>query len=167
MRAARSSSQRDPASTTRISRSSTASTASAIARGDVVAIDGHVVERAVRLDVLQPLLAREGGQRADLVDDVVADLGRRRRQVAAAEPAQVGKARVRPDRRRRAPRPARPCARIHPGSPGVESARDVRRRDVADDLAVEPKRVGAEAFAHVAVEVDLRRCGWDSHRGTG
>jgi len=51
----------------------------------------------VGLHVLEALPARERGQGADLIHQVVGDLGRGRLQGAAAEPAKVRKAGMGPD----------------------------------------------------------------------
>ena len=124
--------------------------------GQRVILRRHVVERAVRLHVLQPhaLGGGEARERPDLVGDRVLELVRRDGHLAAAEAHQVGQPRVRADGhavRLREPHGLAHHARVA----GVEAARDVGRRDRRHDLGVAADGVGAERLPHVAVEVDV------------
>ena len=125
--------------------------------GERFILGGHVVHRAVGLDVAKRH-ARSGAERAeraDLILDIRLDLGGRRGDIAPAEAHEV--------------RVARMCADVHAvflaggdgllhdeRIAGVIAAGDVGGGDVRDDGAVHPDGVCAEAFAQVAVEVD----GW-------
>jgi hypothetical protein len=128
------------------------------ARQRLVARRVHV-QRAVRLDVLQPQARepRELAQRAQLVDHVVDQLVGRRVDVAAAEPHEVAKARMGADAHAMFARQVH-----HPAHDvrvaGVEAGRDVGRADQGHQLFVDAVAdgPGAEAFAHVGVQIDQR-----------
>ena len=97
--------------------------------------------------------AHEDGEGPHLVEDVGLDLVRRGLDRAPAEAPEIVVAGVRPDRDSAFHR--EPHRAVHDDRiAGVETAGDVRRSDDLEDLLVTAQHVVAEAFAHVAVEVD-------------
>ena len=112
----------------------------------------------MRLDVAErrAVRAREGQQRAHLVDDVGLDLGRGDAHLAPAEPAQVEVARVGADRDALARR-AGDGPVDDRGVAGVEAARHVGRGDVVEERLVRAHRPGPEGLADVRVQVDAAR----------
>ncbi len=97
----------------------------------------HVVERAVRLHVLQYEALRGGhaGERGDLIQHQIFDLRRRRPDLAAAEADQVGEARV--GAHRNAAIFCQPKGLAHDaGVAGVEAAGDVCGRDAGHQRRV-------------------------------
>ena len=112
----------------------------------------------MRLDVAdaQAGIGRHRLQRADLIGDEVLHLGRLQMHRPAPEALQVGEAGVRPDAhtcRLRGEHETVHHARI----PGVEAAGDVGRGDELEELGVVADLVGAEAFGHIAIDVDASR----------
>jgi hypothetical protein len=125
--------------------------------GEVGAARGHVVERAVRLHVRErrPLGAGHAADRRHLVQYHVVDLVAAHVHVAAPEAHEVRQPGMRADRdpvAHRLPDGVRHRRRVA----RVEAAGDVRRRHVRQHRRVVAHAPGAEALAHVAVEVHAR-----------
>ena len=104
-----------------------------------------------------PGRGRDALKRADLVEHEAADLvGRVAEDRAAAKAPQIQKARVRADRD--ALRPGGRDRLVHDERvAAMEAAGDVGAGDEVEHRPVVADPVGAEAFAHVAVEIDLHR----------
>ncbi len=117
-----------------------------------------VVKRPVRLDVDQrdSMGMREREERADLIHDVGLDLLGACLHLAPAEAAEVVVTRMGPHGDSMA------CGEGHrpvddSRVAGVETARDVRgAHELEETLLVRADVVDAEAFAHVAIDVDSR-----------
>ena len=125
---------------------------------------GHVhVQRAVGLDVLQLDAGQRGqfAQRAELVEHVVDQLVNADIHVAAAKAHQVPEAGVGTDanalRRGHLDRAAHGA-----GVAGMEAGGHIGRADQRHQLRIHAitNGPGAEAFAHVGVEIDLRFLHW-------
>jgi hypothetical protein len=99
------------------------------------------------------VIGGEGSQRAELVQDVVADLIRRQVHGAPAKAAEVREARVRSDAD---PAPdAFGDGRVHNVRvTGVESAGDVGAGNHLEQGSVVAHRVGAEAFSEICYEIN-------------
>ena len=123
--------------------------------GIALVVGGHVVERAVRLEVghLEAGVAGHRLQGADLVGDHVLEVGGLHLDAAPAEAPQIVEAGMHADAD---PfllgQHAQPVHRI--GIAGVESAGDARRFDDLHHLGVVADVVGAPALGNVRVEVD-------------
>ena len=92
----------------------------------------------------------------NLVGDVVAGFLCADAHVATAETHEVGEAGLRPNANAVLLRHLDGGPHPH-GVSGVEAASDIGGGDVPDNLFVVAQLVHAEAFAHVAVEVNLVR----------
>ena len=117
---------------------------------------GHVVHRAVRLDVRHPLSLRlrHAHQRTHLVGQHRRQLARRQLHHAPAETLQVGERRV------RAQADTGCCRQAHGVGhdqriAGMEAASHVGRPDDGQQRGVVAHAPGAEAFAEVGVQVDV------------
>ena len=124
-------------------------------RRELLFAGGHVVQRAVRFHVLQFDAggSRESDQRADLIHDQVVGVIGVTSMFRRPNPIRSGNPGCAPT--------ATPCftrfrdrRTHHRRITAMETARDVGRRDEGKDLVVGADAVGAEALAHVAVEID-------------
>ncbi len=117
------------------------------------------------------LRRRNRGKGAYLIDQHVLDLVRADRHIAAAEPDEVGQARMRAHRDASVAGHADGVAH-HNGIAGVIAAGDVRGADALHQLGVLAEGPVPEGFAEIGVEVDdhdpqsrdqcYRRCGQSS-----
>ena len=118
-------------------------------------LDRHVVERTVRLDVLEPhaFAGGDGRERADLVEHHVLDFFGGHGHVAAPEPCEIRQAGM--GAHRNAGITGQPHGCAHDARiAGVIPARDIRRGDGLHQLGVAAKRPAAERFAEIGIEVD-------------
>ena len=124
--------------------------------GDLAVLGGHVVERAVGLDVRHPHagIGGERLQRADLVGDRVLQLVRLHVDAPAPETPEIVEAGMSADADPFLLRPHHYAAHDD-GVAGVEAARHARRADDLENGVVVADVVSAEALAHVGVEIDL------------
>src|SRR5262249_47291366 len=93
-------------------------------------------------------------QRADLIEDEAADLlGRVTDDLPAAEAPEIEEARMRADGdAARLGERDRPMHHLRIAA--MEAASDIRRRDDLQHRRIVADRVGAEALAHIGVEID-------------
>ena len=97
--------------------------------------------------------AREGRQRAHLIQDVGLDLLGIDGHLATAEAPQVPVSGMRPDRGARGHGPADGPVH-HPRVPGVEPAGHVDRRHAGEEAGVVPERPRTERLADVDVQIE-------------
>jgi hypothetical protein len=100
-----------------------------------------------------PAALANPSKRTDLVHDIGANLLARQFHRPSAESHGVGKSRVRADRDTVGDA-GRHRGRHRPRVTGVETTRDVRRRQHPQDSVVIPESVRAEALADVGDHVD-------------
>ena len=115
---------------------------------------GHVVQRAVRLDVLQSHAfgRRHTGDRRDLIEHEIFGFLRAHLHVAATEAGEIRKARMRADRDARCLRQPNRVSQ-HGRIAAMEAGGDIGGRDDLHQSAVVSDGIGAERFADVRVQV--------------